>query len=146
MGAGNIHSEAGGVKFNPLSVWSHYSPNILLSVLMSILFPVVYLIFFWRELFENLLLRYATLLFIVAVLIMATISETGPREFHGNFFWQAYVTNYIFFVAIAVSFVEKLFTTKPTQIRNLLILSALGLQFVAGVAYLIRFFISKSYF
>ncbi|MCG3210497.1 MAG: hypothetical protein FOGNACKC_04128 [Anaerolineae bacterium] len=146
IGAGNVHTESGGVKFGPFSVWAHYSPNIALSILVSTLFPVVYLAFYWRELLKNLLLRYAVVLFVVGVLIMALLSETGPREFHGNFFWQAYVTNYIQFVAVAVLFVGKLINSKMLGARFLLILGAFGLQVFAGLAYLTRFFFTGSYF
>lgn len=145
IGAGNIHTESGGVKFGPFSVWAHYSPNIALSILVSTLFPVVYLAFYWRELLKNLLLRYAVVLFVVGVLIMALLSETGPREFHGNFFWQAYVCNYILFVSVGVSFLGNILNSEKNLGRNWLIVGVFVLHFLVGVAYLGKIFVTGGY-
>ena len=85
------------------------------------------------------------LLFFAAVLIMAILSETGPREAYGNFFWQAYVCNYILFMTVAIAFVAKLLESSRQTWVNGLIVIAFGVHSLAGAAYLARIFITGSY-
>jgi hypothetical protein len=77
------------VKIDFLHVWSYFSSNIPLSLLASLLFPIVAFAAYRRELWDYDLVRYAAALMAVSVLIFATFKETGVREFQGNFAWSA---------------------------------------------------------
>ena len=39
----------------------------------------------------------ATINFVIALIIAGALKETGPREFHGNFLWQASIASFILF-------------------------------------------------
>jgi hypothetical protein len=86
---GNASVMESGIALRPFSVWSHFSSNIILSLFVSLTFPITYLIFYWRDLKESLLLQYSIGLYLVAVSMSILLSETGPREFHSNFFRRA---------------------------------------------------------
>ena len=72
------------VALRPFEAWSYHSKNIPLSIVASTLFPLAYVACHRRDAWEEPLLRYALLLYGVAVAIMALLSETGPRRLHGR--------------------------------------------------------------
>jgi nitric oxide reductase large subunit len=78
--------------------------------------------------------KYAWTTFVAALAIFSLFSETGPREFEGNFVWQAYLANYCLFVSAAILLCQKpLFSWGRKTAMILLFLHA-----VAGFAYLAR--------
>ena len=137
MQVGNSFGKASHLKFAPLDAWSHFSPNIILSIVASSFFPLVYLAFHWRTVPSRLMVRYALMLYVVSLLMMALVGETGPRRFHGNFFWQSYLSAHVLFLAVTREVVRSI-RSEPVGAREMIILGALGLHVVAGVAYLIR--------
>ena len=94
------------MKISLFSVWSHYSPNIPLSLVASTLFPLTYVCLYWRKATKNLLFSYSSILLIVSIIIYSVFSETGPREFHGNFGWGRAICNYILFAVTLLMMVE----------------------------------------
>jgi len=82
----DLSNEKSGIAISLLSAWSHYSPNIAISLIASTFFPLVYLCFYWKDLFQKLVLQYAMLSFLIAIVIASVFIETGPRTFHFNFF------------------------------------------------------------
>jgi hypothetical protein len=134
-----------GIAISLFSVWSRYSSNIAISLLVSILFPLVYMCIYWRELFENLLLQYAVLLYLAAIAITSIFTETGPRQTHGNFIWQSIVCTYILFMVVSTLFIGKVKFVKKGDWLNKVILMSFLLHVVSGFAYLAYFFATKSY-
>jgi hypothetical protein len=110
----------------------------------SILFPLTYFALFFRKAWRDLLLRYAALLFLLSLTIMALVSETGPRQHHGNFFWQAYVCNYLLFASVALRLLQRLSMNARPDTRSLVLLVALGLHAISGVAYIAKVFLTGS--
>jgi hypothetical protein len=96
---GNAFGGGPQIVIRPFEVWSLHSSNIPVSIVTSILFPLTYFTLFFRKAWRDPLIRYAALLFLLSLTIMALVSETGPRRDHGNFFWQAYVCNYLLFTS-----------------------------------------------
>jgi len=96
-----------GVKIALFSLWSHYSPNIPLSLMASTLFPLTYVCLYWRKATKNLLFSYSFMLSIASVIIFSVFSETGSREFHGNFGWQFIICNYILFAVTLLLAIER---------------------------------------
>jgi hypothetical protein len=137
MQIGNDSKTESHLTLAPFDAWSHFSPNIILSIVASSFFPLVYLAFQWREVPKRPMVQYALLLYIVSLAIMALVGETGPRRFHGNFFWQSYLSAHVLFLAVTHD-VIRLMRDSPIRAREKIILGALGLHVIAGAAYLIR--------
>jgi len=142
---GNIHSVEAGIAIKPLSVWSYYSSNIALSLVFSLVFPIAYIGFYWKDLRKNVLLQYAVIMYLIAISLFALLSETGPREFHGNFFWQSVICSYILFLVITVLFAEKVKTLGMKDWKNIIILVAFMSHVIAGFLYLVKLLYIGSY-
>lgn len=133
------------VAVNPFFVWSYYSPNIVLSIIASILFPIAYLCFYHKDVLQNSLLQYAFLAYGVAVMLFAILTEVGARQFHANFSWQCIVCNYILFAVVSKQFLDKVKADGIIHWKNKIIFSAFLVQVLAGCLYLIKIFITKDY-
>ncbi len=135
-------TEAGAsVVLRPFTVWSIFSDSIPLSLLASTLFPLVATIVLRRILFRNLHYQYAVVCYGIGATMMAVLSETGERQFHGNFFWQAYIAAYILFLVCLAATAKQavLRRFKDHWVNAALIVFAL--HTVYGAAYLARLLI-----
>ena len=95
--------------------------NIPISMLFSLLFPLLYTILNFRKLIQNQLFNYTFLSFVVSVLIFFFISESGPRASHGNFYWQIVITTWLcFFVSLLA--LMKDFKTEGRSVKNIVLL------------------------
>ena len=141
---GNTFGGESQVVIRPFEAWSLHSSNIPASIGASILFPLTYFAFFFKEARRDPLLRYAALLFLFALAIMSLVSETGPRQHHGNFFWQAYVCNYLLFTSVALRLLQRPAVDGRADARRRVVLIALGLHVVSGIAYVTKMFLSGS--
>ena len=155
---GSIQEGDHGVKISLFTVWSHYSPDIPLSLLGSLLFPLLCIIFHYKTAVNDLLIKYACFQYLIAITIYALFMESGPRQYHGNFGWQCIVASYILYLSASILFIEKLGLNKNNNAfsilisvisispKNKLILITLMLHFLAGIGYIIRIFITRSYY
>ena len=134
-----------GIAISLFAVWSRYSSNIAVSFLASALFPLVYLCFYWRELFKNLLLQYAVLLYLIAIAMTSVFTEIGARQTHGNFIWQSIICTYILFMVVSALFVGKVKFVKKGDWPNKVVLVSFLLHAISGFVYLIYLFSTKSY-
>jgi len=133
------------VRIDPFHVWSHFSPNIPLSILVSIVFPLVAFAIYRRELWSYDLFRYAAALMGVSLVIFALLKETGVREFQGNFAWQAMVCNYILFLVILVRLWSVGAFERLTK-RSGVVVGAFGAHVVAGAVFLTYYLANGRYF
>jgi len=125
------------VTIAPFDVWSIYSPNIPLSILASVLYPLAYVVLYRRVLRRQPMLLYALALYVVAFAMMALLAEAGPRFKHANFFWQSFICSHILFLATTYYFLPCL-RRGAMEARARWVLGALGLHVVSGVIYLGR--------
>lgn len=143
---GNIKAGKSEIAIQPFLVWSRLSPNIALSLFFSLVFPLAYLGFYWRDIIRHTIFQYAAVAFLISIFIAAMFSETGPREFHGNFFWQGIICNYILFFVVAVFFTEKVLATGLRNWKNITILVAFMLHAIIGVLYIAKLFYTKNFY
>lgn len=101
LGPGTAETDS-DVVLKPFHVWQTYSQSIWVSVLASLAFPLVALAVLRRRLWSYDAFRLAVLVTITAVGMFALLSEVGPREFDGNFAWQAYVAVFMLFMVVLV--------------------------------------------
>ncbi|MBX2844259.1 MAG: hypothetical protein KTR26_21005 [Flammeovirgaceae bacterium] len=147
-----LSGNTGGVKITLFHVWGKYSGNILRSFLLSIPFPIAVLSKYYKAAFRSDLFLYSLGLFLVAIIIFSVLTETGAREFHGNFMWQTIICNYLFYLMCLVIFVQesKLGKYFPRKLKKIstpdkIIILFFCLQFLIGIAYLLRILIRGSY-
>jgi hypothetical protein len=141
--AGLVTTVPSHVRIDPFHVWSHYSSSIPLSFLASFAFPLVAVVAYGRRLLEYDLARYALALLGVSLAIFILFTETGSREFDGNFGWQVIVSSYVAFLAILVR-VWDLRYLRPPVVEGLVWL-AFAAHVVAGGVFLHYYFVHHSY-
>ena len=128
------------VVISIFQVWSHFSPNIPISLLGSILFPVIYIAFYWKEACQNLLMKYTISGYIIAVIIFSLFMETG------NSVWQCIVTSYILYMVVSAFFLKKINVAKNNNSslvlsnKNKIILFVFCLHLLSGLFYIIKIF------
>jgi hypothetical protein len=142
LGFSNMDAEKSGIGFGPFMVWSHFSSNIAISFLASIIFPFAFVCIYWKDFLKNLLLQYTVLAFLFAVVIFCVLIESGPRLYDGNFFWQCVVCNYFLFLVVSLQFYEKIRSIGMTTWYNIIILICYAIQVESGFAYLAKLFIT----
>lgn len=122
----------------PFFVWSHYSPHIPLSLLLSIAFPLVVLLFFYKKL--DLYLKLGWITFLVA-LCFAIVFAEQPNWGAGNFFWGAIAANYVLFL-----FSLNLLLKQANSLKSIMAYFFLGAHFLSGCFFLAAFFIGGIFF
>lgn len=126
------------VAIRPFYVWRYWSDNILLGLISSIVFPVLILVFYGRQAIGNLLLGYAWIHLIVAVIIYILLSETGGRELHGNFGWQTIICNFVLFFCSWIVYLKILLTKKSIELKDKLIVGSFLVHVLTGLIYIVK--------
>ena len=119
----------------PFFVWSNYSPHIAVSLILSIAFPLLVLLFYFKKM--DFYLKLSWLTFIVGTIIMASFAEY-PNWGAWNFVWGAIAANYILFLC-SVSLLLK----QAIDWKSKLAYAVFGLHFFSGSVLLAAFFIDQ---
>lgn len=90
--------EKTGIAFAPFEILKIYRVNVLGTLFVSYLLPIVIFIFLNRNTKRNVDYKYAWVLSILGLLLGLFINETGERKYHGNFSWQIQYANYFLFL------------------------------------------------
>jgi hypothetical protein len=94
--------EGGGIIFAPFRVmWNltQSRSSMLLLFAVSFVFPVTVYGLYWREARRDLPLNFAWLSLVISLGFMYLLAESGLRMDHGNFFWGAYIANWLLYFA-----------------------------------------------
>lgn len=126
-----------GIGFTFFGVWAAVSPDVFISALLLLAFPLFALVALRKELFA----RTSPYWFIVIFLAMGFLQysflmENGPRMLHGNFGWGFFLALFISWVFLLSLFVKKAFVEKDlaplyTTIGTVLV----ALHFLSGLYY-----------
>ena len=128
-----------GVIFQPMFVWSLYTPNHVGSLLVSFSFPVVMTLLFRKHLRNTKLIALAWILVFVALGQFIFLAEEGPRIRDANFYWGTVPSLYILFLVLMVELVVLTSTSiKLFPIKLGVCYSFLFLHFLSGIVYFIR--------
>ncbi|MEO6882681.1 MAG: hypothetical protein ABI199_01510 [Bacteroidia bacterium] len=133
-----IGSTVISIKIAPFSVWAHWSDNIPLSFLSSLLFPLVFMIVYFKEVKNNLLLKYSIALFTVALLVYIIFTESGIRQFDANFAWQIIICYYILFLTTAIAFYKQCATKISLHIKDKILLLIFCAHIFTGIIYILK--------
>lgn len=83
----NAMGEETGIGFAFAAVWSNYTKNIPLSILMGMALPIGVLILNGKEFLKNRCYRFAWYVYLVATAMFLCLYEKGFRMLHANFSW-----------------------------------------------------------
>lgn len=137
IGRGDPSTEDSGVGVAPLHVWSAYTDHPEVGFLAGYAFPIVALMVGGPAVRRGPGVRFASGLAVVGLLWFATLTETGVREFHGNFMWQAIVTNYLLFVTVLSAVLPWLRASRFGW-RQVIVLGVFALHIIGGAQFLLH--------
>jgi uncharacterized membrane protein YgdD (TMEM256/DUF423 family) len=129
----------------PFRVWQIHSKNIFIDLLMSIFYPFAFLIAYRKEIKQYRGYLYAVLTFIVGLLVAILFVESGPRDFHANYFWTAIIANYILFAYSAALNLRLIALRSRFLIKDHILLIIFGAHVFSGFYYIINLYILKSF-
>jgi len=132
-----------------LGVWSHYSPNVFVSLLLLIAFPLSVLVFYPREVLKNDSLVLSWLIFLMALLQYSLFAEAGHHRNHGNFGWGRQIILPLVFTFSSIVYLKAI-REKPADswgtIKKNIVVVCFASHVISGIAYLVKMFITRSFF
>jgi hypothetical protein len=142
-------ADAAGVIIAPFVVESYWSSYLPVKFLLSILFPLVVLLYNWRSIQKSDEMIMAWLAFFFSVVQLYLLAEDGGRIVDGNFRWGAQVTLLILFATSLRSVIQyELAIQLPWRARlstRWPVYAAYLLHVGAGIAYYIYAFVQEGY-
>jgi hypothetical protein len=133
------------IKINPFYVWKIYSKNIPFDLMMSIMYPVIFIIGYFKKIRHNIGYIYSLITFLIGLLIAILFVEAGPRDFHGNFFWTVIITNYILFAYSISLNVKFILDRNRLLLKDYFLLTIFMAHVISGMYYIISLYILKSF-
>jgi len=125
--------------------WKVWSSNIPLSLLNSLLLPLLFLLAYPRRCLGDLRIRFAVTMLIVGLPIFAFVHETGVRALHGNLSWQNIIVNYLLHLSMLVAFLALKRETPAYSWRDRVLVAAFVAEALVGAVYVGRFVAGGSY-
>jgi hypothetical protein len=141
FGNPNAAEESVHVGFAPLAVWRLYSPNIPVSLLLSVVFPLGVAVLYFNEIKRDTSVLLAWAVLLVAIAQYALLAETGQRFIDANWIWASNFAMYlVFLVSTAVLLAQR----RSTRFYFLAVL--FGLHLASGIYYYARVALGLGYY
>jgi hypothetical protein len=138
----SINGSVTKILFLPFAVESGASNYLPLKFILSIFFPLLILCIYKKEYLKDRINLLATLTFLLGVLQLYLLAESGNRLGAGNFRWGAQITSFILFVSTARYLWAKTDFGKKELIA---ITAGLSPHIIAGIIYWLHCLSSKGY-
>ena len=126
-----------------LGVWSHYTPNVFVSILLALCFPLMYLVFNFKLILNNDYLIVSWIMILFSILYAAFLAEKGPRFYHFNFSWSYMISLSLLYVFTFVDYLKNIVQIK-TRIKFLLNIIVVW-QLIVGTYYFYTILLGKTY-
>lgn len=117
----------------PFEVWRLYSPNIPISLLLSIAFPLGVAVLYFKEVKTATSVLLAWAVFVVAIAQYVLLAEAGRRFTDANWIWGSNIAAYLLFVVSTVTLLSR-----PRTRRFYFLIAILALHVCSGVFYYAR--------
>ncbi len=102
----NTYSENSGssIIITFLTVWHKFTSNVLISIILALLFPIIYTILNFKNVYNNNYIIFSWILVIVSIIYAAVFAESGERMYHGNFFWSYMISLSIIYIFVIADY------------------------------------------
>lgn len=135
--SGNVE---GGVEFAPFAYFRiYYVSGLMPKFFLSIAFPLMTSLLFWRSAVRSLPFNLAWLVFAAGTAQTYLLSEQGGRAGHGNFLWSGQIAVFILMVAAMLFLLDtlrKVPLSAFTMFRLSLCLLVFGSHLAGGLVWL----------
>jgi len=95
-----------GIEIDLFKVWSTYSPNVFISVLLGLAFPIFVLLMNIKRLHRDRTLLLSWIIGIIAMAELSLFALKGADWVYGDFFWGYYIAQLILQTVSLIRFVE----------------------------------------
>lgn len=136
--------QAASVIFDTFGVWRIHSPNVFISVLLALAFPLTLTTLRFREARQDSGLMLAWILVVIGILQYGFLAESGARYGHANWSWGYNIALQIVFVYAAIVLlrwwreIEIKSLLKLANLKLALVIVVLSLHLSSGIYYFIR--------
>lgn len=137
------YGEQEGIGIKIGYVWSRYSPNILISILLAALFPITIFIINWKKIKDYEFYQISIVTFFVGMLEFLIFYEKGPRMGHANFAWGYY--HGLFFLFLSAMFLFYQTFRKGKIWYRFIGIFTYSLHLLSGLYYFFLIFLGKTY-
>jgi hypothetical protein len=130
-------SIGGGFKIAPFEIMSAFSPTGLFpKFLLSIIFPALVYLLYYREAHTRLELNLAWLTFAIAAVFAYFLAETNDWEYYGNFTWGSQAALFVLFIISALFLLRQNLpsvTPRPSRLKLGICVAVLALHLAGGL-------------
>lgn len=118
-----------GVGFEWGRVYTYWTPNMYISFLLAITFPLFVFLFNYRKMIKDRVVQLALCFETAAWLEGAILYQKGPGEHCGNFWWASYLSLYIVFSIALYYFLDSSTKVDLKKKKNILYLASGSILF-----------------
>jgi len=124
-----------GIIFQPFTVARNLSGRLAPKFILSIWFPLLVQIFYWKKAVRDSHMILAWLAFLFGIFFTYFLEEGGWRMGHGNFTWSGEIANFILFVTTAHFFFKQWGKNKASRKWFLILVFGFVPHIIAGCIY-----------
>jgi hypothetical protein len=128
----------GGIGISWLLVWGVSSPNVWISTILVLAFPLMYILFHVRRLVTCMDIQLSFILVCVTWLEYALLYEKGSRIWHGNMGWSLLLAYSVFWIVSVIHYakdVTKMLGDKTLSVKNVCLGCVMLVHFICGCYY-----------
>lgn len=133
----------GDIIIDFFGVWSLYSSNIIISILLGLFFPIIFFIFNPKLSIEDNWISFSWVMTIVAIIVFSTFAESGVRYDDANFVWSYIISMSLLYFFTIIKFVEII--NDLSKYKIIILSSILLYQFTIGILYTVKVLIGHSF-
>ena len=134
------------IKVKPFFFFGQFSRNISVDFFLSLVFPILCIVFFEKEVKVNLSLQYVMWLFLFAFIIAILFEEGGSRAGQGNFAWQVILVNYLLFLSFASFAYQKIKELGYNDSKSIALIIVFAWHVLSGWVYIHHIITEQKYF
>ena len=131
----------GGIGIEWLKVMSHGTPNVWISQLLVLCFPLLYLVLNVKTILKKADVQLSIFYFVAAWLEKALLYEK-VGTYHGNFTWASHIAAFVLFMLVTIYFVKDIqsmrINDKVQVIKNSVLLTVFLIHLLCGSWYVYR--------
>lgn len=131
----------GGIGIEWLKVMSHGTPNVWISQLLVLCFPLLYLVLNVKTILKKADVQLSIFYFVAAWLEKALLYEK-VGTYHGNFGWASHIAAFVLFMLVTIYFVKDIqsmrINDKVQVIKNSVLLTVFLIHLLCGSWYVYR--------
>lgn len=139
-----------GIGFAPFKVLSERSSNPKITVVLSVLFPLLVLFMHFRDFFKDRIYFGSLIMWGIGFAWVFFLTETGERSFDGNFMWGYSISLFFLFIVSTVMLLKDYYSGRFSKKIFYICLSVLIPVFVwhviSGIWFLILLLQGNTYF